>query len=43
MEMFLNAYGPSEIQKLIGLIVNNLDSHRGANVDFVEAVAQYPS
>ncbi len=28
MEMFLNAYGPDEIQKVIELIENNLDSHR---------------
>ena len=27
MEMFLNAYGPNELQKVIGLIENNLDSH----------------
>ncbi|WP_232289283.1 hypothetical protein, partial [Pseudomonas asplenii] len=26
MEMFLNAYGPDEIGKVIGLIENNLDS-----------------
>ncbi|NWB29953.1 hypothetical protein [Pseudomonas gingeri] len=26
MEMFLNAYVPNEIRKVIGLIENNLDS-----------------